>query len=223
MKPEICIEPSILAVAPHYACAWLTASVHNGPTSDASWGELKGVCQRFMANNDLETLKQRPPIQAMRRLYKGLGKDPNRYRPSSEALCRRLLLGKGLYRINSLVDIINGLSIQTGFSIGGFDASLVEGAVRLGVGWAGEPFEAIGRGVLNVEGLPIYRDDRGAIGTPTSDAERTKLSVDTTRLLMIVHSAAGPEGLEEALVAAKRLLVAYTEAVDLDQGLVLPD
>lgn len=216
--PAIHIEPAIRAAAPGYTCAWLTADVVNRPTSETLWADLDAVCQSFLANATLETLNKQGPILAMRQLYKKLGKDPNRYRPSAEALCRRLVLGKGLYRINSLVDIINGLSIKTGFSIGGFDAAKVEGPLSIGVGREDEPFEAIGRGRLNIEGLPVYRDAKGPIGTPTSDVERTKLCLETTRLLMIVHSAGGPEGLDEALQAARRLLVDYAEAVNIEQG-----
>ncbi|OPZ97046.1 MAG: B3/4 domain protein [Bacteroidetes bacterium ADurb.Bin416] len=218
MIPTIYIEPAIVAASPAYTCAWLTARVTNKPTSEALWNELSAVCQAFLTDASLETLTKQGPILAMRQLYKKLGKDPNRYRPSAEALCRRLLLGKELYRINGLVDIINGLSIRTGFSIGGFDADKVEGSLTIGVGRAGEPFEAIGRGILNIEGLPVYRDAKGAIGTPTSDVERTKLSLETTRLLLILHSAGGPEGLVEALREARRLLVDYSEAVDIEEG-----
>ena len=71
------------------------------------------------------------------------------------------------------MDLINLVSLKTRYSIGGFDADKVEGDVMLGVGKADEKFEAIGRGMLNIEGLPVYRDDIGAIGTPTSDEERT--------------------------------------------------
>lgn len=161
---------------------------------------------------------QASSILAMRQLYKKLGKDPNRYRPSAEALCRRILLGKGLYRINSLVDIINGLSIETGFSIGGFDADKVKPPLSIGVGGPGEPFEAIGRGMLNIEGLPVYRDELGPIGTPTSDVERSKLRLETTRLLLIVHSAAGDEGLDQALELARLMLVRHVNALDIHHG-----
>ena len=80
----------------------------------------------------------------------------------------------------------------------------------LGVGKADEKFEAIGRGMLNIEGLPVYRDDIGAIGTPTSDEERTKITPETTNLLMIINGYSGKNGLEEATEYAKGLLNKYT-------------
>ena len=68
----------------------------------------------------------------------------------------------------------------------------------LGIGRPGEPYEGIGRGTLNIEGLPVYRDALGGVGTPTSDHERTKLTLGTTRLLAIINGYSGREGLEEA-------------------------
>ena len=100
--------------------------------------------------------------------------------------------GMPLYRTLSVVDIINVVSIASGYSIGGFDADKIVGNVlRLGVGREGEPYEAIGRGELNIAGLPVYRDAVGGIGTPTSDHERTKLSADTTHVLVIINAYDG--------------------------------
>ena len=150
------------------------------------------------------------PIQATREAYKRCGKDPSRYRPSAEALCRRILKGSPLYQIDTLVDLINVVSIASGYSIGGFDADKIEGdTLTLGIGRAGEPYEGIGRGELNIEGMPVYRDARGGIGTPTSDNERTKLTLQTTRLLTIINGYSGEEGLREAGDYMQELLRRY--------------
>jgi len=79
----------------------------------------------------------------------------------------------------------------------------------LGAGTADDKFEAIGRGILNVEGLPLFSDETGGIGTPTSDHERTKITDTTTKLLMIINGYSGKEGLEEAVDHATRLLKDY--------------
>jgi len=209
------MEAEILAAAPFYTGCVLECVILNSLHKTMLWEEIKAETQRLRSHFALEDINKRPGIYDMRQLYKKLGKDPNRYRPSAEALCRRLLLGKDLYQINTLVDLINLLSLQTGFSIGGFDADKVQGDLSIGVGQAGEPFEAIGRGLLNIEGLPVYRDAVGAIGTPTSDVERSKLSLETTRLLMVIHSAGGPQGLDEAVRQAERLLHQYACATEV--------
>jgi len=101
------------------------------------------------------------------------------------------------------------VSIRSGFSIGGFDTTKIQGNIFLGVGTAEDEFLAIGRGLLNVEGLPLYRDTSGGIGTPTSDNERTKISDTTTDLLMILNGYSGKEGLMEAANHAIQLLGNY--------------
>ena len=86
-----------------------------------------------------------------------------------------MLQGKELYQIDTLVDLVNLASIAFGYSIGGFDADKFVGdTLTLGIGREGEPYEGIGRGMLNIAGLPVYRDAQGGVGTPTSDNERTK-------------------------------------------------
>ena len=113
-------------------------------------------------------------------------------------------------QIDTLVDLINLVSLRTGHSIGGFDADKIQGKhLELGIGKAEEPFEGIGRGILNIEGLPVYRDSFGGIGTPTSDHERTKMDVGTTHILAIVNGYNGKEGLKEAAEMIQSLLRDY--------------
>ena len=141
-----------------------------------------------------ESLKDMSGIAATRKVYRSCGKDPSRYRPASEALIRRLLQGKELYQRDTLVDLVNLASIAYGYSIGGFDADKFQGdTLTLGVGKAGEPYEGIGRGTINIEGLPVYRDQIGGVGTPTSDNERTKMEMNTTHLVVLINGYDGNE------------------------------
>ena len=169
----------------------------------------------------LEQINKWLPIQATRQAYKRLGKDPNRYRPSSEALRRRILRELPLYKVDTLVDLINLVSIRSGYSIGGFDADKIAGgSLVLGVGREGEIYHGIGRGELNIAGLPVYRDAVGGVGTPTSDEERTKIGLDTTHLLMIINGYSGLEGLEAAGKYAVGLLSKYVSAINMEAELV---
>ena len=105
-----------------------------------------------------------------------------------------MLQGKTLYQRDTLVDLVNLASIAYGYSIGGFDADKFVGdTLTLGVGRAGEPYEGIGRGLLNIEGLPVYRDAEGGVGTPTSDHERTKMTIDTRHLVVLINGYDGNE------------------------------
>ena len=104
------------------------------------------------------------------------------------------------------------------YSIGGFDADKIVGdALVLGIGKAGEPYEGIGRGELNIEGMPVYRDAVGGIGTPTSDNERTKLELGTTHLLAIINGYSGKEGLRDAADYMIELLKEFASAEDIKQ------
>lgn len=191
---NVIVSDEIEQVCPEFVGACVEADVENSEYSAGLWGEINALGEHYRATLTTETLKQITAIEATRRVYRACGKDPSRYRPASEALIRRMLKGKELYQINTLVDLINLASIKSGYSIGGFDASKFEGdTLTLGVGRKDEPYEGIGRGVINIEGLPVYRDAKGGVGTPTSDNERTKIDLSTTRLVVLINGYDGNE------------------------------
>ena len=144
------------------------------------------TCKEIQAAYKIDKVSQIATIRETREAYRKSGKDPSRYRPSAEALTRRVVQGKGLYRINNAVDQLNLISLKTGFSIGGYDADKITGDIIFGIGQKDEPYDAIGRGQLNIENLPVFRDDTGAFGSPTSDSVRTMVSDQTRNFLMII-------------------------------------
>lgn len=215
MKINVEVGQEILEVCPHFKFAAIECKVKNRPYSNMLWEEIDNFIEYFNSEFKIEDIKERPAIAATRKVYKILGKDPNRYRPAGEALCRRILKGQGLYQIDTLVDLINLVSLKTGYSIGGFDADKIKGDLILGVGKAEEPFEAIGRGTMNIEGLPVYRDEIGGIGNPSSDEERTKINSNTTHLLMLINGYSGSDGIKEAVDLSVDLLKKFVEAEDI--------
>lgn len=210
---KIEVSDKIREVCPEFVGAAIFATVKNTSHNENLWVEINDATQTYKDNHIIEDIKKNPVIAATRTAYKRLGKDPNRYRPSSEALCRRILRNLPLYQIDTLVDMINLVSIKTGYSIGGFDTEKIKGqSLILGVGTADEPYEGIGRGILNIEGLPVYRDSIGGIGTPTSDNERTKIELNTKHLLAIFNGYNGLDKLDEAVEYMRTLLIRYTNA-----------
>lgn len=211
---NIIVSQEIESVCPGFVGACVEAEVKNTPFCQPLWEEIKALGEKFKAELTTETLKDISGIAATRRVYRACGKDPSRYRPASEALIRRLLQGKELYQIDTLVDLTNLASIAYGYSIGGFDADKFEGdTLTLGVGREGEPYEGIGRGIINIAGLPVYRDARGGVGTPTSDNERTKIDIATTHLMVLIN---GYDGCEDKVRAnaefIQRLLRQYAHS-----------
>jgi len=213
---QINISESIRQACPDLTLSVIACEVKNSETTSILWHEIEEETMKISSTFTLENIKFRPEISATRQVYRKLGKDPNRYRPSAEALCRRICKGLGIQRVSTLVDIINLISIRSGFSIGGFDAEKIQGDLRLEVGTASDIFQAIGRGILNVEGLPLFKDAAGGIGTPTSDNERTKLTMETRRLLMIINGYSGEKGLQQASEQARMLLEKYAEAKEVN-------
>lgn len=220
MKTEIHISSAIATTCPHFRVGVIEATIDNSLDTNLLWQAMEAEIIAIKEQYPIATINKRTHIAATRVVYKSLGKDPNRYRPSAESLCRRVANGKELYRINMVVDLINWVSMHYGYSIGGFDADKIEGNLTLGVGEEGEPFEGIGRGILNIAGLPIYRDNIGGIGTPTSDNERTKLESSTTQLLMLINDYSGGDDLEGAIAFTSTLLQEYANATQVDNRVI---
>lgn len=201
---KIVVSLEIESVCPTFVGAAVEAQVTNSSYSEALWDEIHALEDKYRQELTTESLKQLPGIAATRSVYKACGKDPSRYRPASEQLIRRMLQGKELYQIDTLVDLVNLASIAFGYSIGGFDADKFVGdTLTLGVGREEEPYEGIGRGPINIAGLPVYRDAEGGVGTPTSDHERTKMTLGTTHLVVLIN---GYDGNEERVIANAKFI-----------------
>ena len=205
---------------PHIVLGQVQCEVSNTMHNAELWEEINTVQSDIRKTYTLENTRYQVNISATRKVYKACGGDPNRYRPSADALYRRIVKGNDLYQINTLVDLVNLFSLKSGFSIGGFDADKIVGNLTWGVGKKGEPYEGIGRGPLNIEGLPVIRDEKGPIGTPTSDEIRTAISLETTHFLMNINGYARKEDVEELLNFAIKYLNKYTQAKKITMQLV---
>ena len=153
-----------------------------------------------------ETPSAVPEIQATRAAFKRTGKDPSRYRPSSEALLRRIASGKGLYHVNDVVDLSNVISVHTRLPVCTYDLDCVLPPIMLRRGSSGESYQGIGRSRLNLEGLPVFADERGPFGTPFSDSERTKIRETTAQILSILVCFGTGRDLSSDLAWSKTLL-----------------
>ena len=194
---DVRISQELKAKCARAALGCVQAEVETGPTPTALEEALHACEERIMKLADPRAILEAPTILATRGGYKALGKDPARYRGSAEALLRRLIAGKGLPRINSVVDVINLVSVESRLPIGLYDLAHVEGVIEFRAGHAGETYKGIGKYDLNLEGLPLFADAIGPHGSATSDSERTMVTASTKRVLAILVSFGGSSGLEE--------------------------
>ena len=216
---DLTIAPEFKAKIPGVAVGRLTAIVRNSQHDEALWREIEATANCFK-NMTMDDARKFPPIKALQDAYRALGNDPTRYRGSNEALVRRITQGKELYRVNTVVDINNLISLNTLNSAGTFDLDRVQPPIIFRVGQPGEIYSGIGRGEIKIEGLPVSADQLGPFGSTTSDSERTMVRLETTRILMVVISFLGAEGMEAATGFAAMLLKKHAAAMAVEKGIV---
>jgi DNA/RNA-binding domain of Phe-tRNA-synthetase-like protein len=189
----------------------LQAAVTISRHDQALWQEIDR-CVSQLADAALETIAQMTPVQALRATYKALGTDPSRYRGSNEALLRRIAQGKGLYKVNTVVDINNLVSLESRRSVASYDRTKLDDRIVFRRGNEGESYEGIGKGAINIHGLPVFADKKGAFGSSTSDSQRAMITPQTTQLLMVIIAFDGEQGLRKQLARATALLEKYASA-----------
>lgn len=217
----ISIADDITGAGIHLALGCIECAVTVSEADPALARALDAAAARRMAElADGRPPSEVPQIAAARKAYRALGKDPARYRISSEALMRRLVKGQGLYRINTAVDTNNLISLATGHSVGMFDAGKIVPPVTFRRAGPGETYEGIGRGPLNLEALPVLADARGPFGSPTSDSERSKVTLATRRLFVTILAFGDAPDLDASLAWAAGQLAAYCAADGIETAVV---
>ena len=142
-------------------------------------------------------------------MQKAFGFDPTRYRPSSEALLRRVLKDLGIYQINTAVDVNNWCSLEFLLPMCIYDLRTVKGQIRIRLGEAGEQYQGIGRQIFQMDGKVIVTDDEGVMGNTVSDSERTKVTHATQDIFLMIYAPAtcNAQTIQEcATLAAQRML-----------------
>lgn len=214
------IDDELKSKCPDICLGVIQCNVKSSEETQKLWEEINKTIQKLEQELTPEKIREIPTVQSSKNAYKKVGKDPNRYRLSAEALLRRIVNGKGLYRINNIVDLLNLTSISSGFSIGGYNAEKIKGNVCFGVGRTEEDYTGIGRGKLNIENLPVFRDELGAFGSPTSDSLRTQIDGNCEQFAMIIISFQNESNLNESMQLAIRLLKEYAEGKNFETEIV---
>ncbi|MFA6890356.1 MAG: phenylalanine--tRNA ligase beta subunit-related protein [Bacilli bacterium] len=181
----ITISPELLRKIPGFDVLAYEMNI-TVTSSQETEAAIQAIEQKIKEEYSLEDILNIPLIKEGRDGYKALGKDPSRYRLACESLLRRLVKGYGLYRINNVVDAGNLLSIALFRSTAILDRDAIQGDIFIRLGTSKDVYEGIGRGLLNVESIPLYQDDYSPFGSPTSDTERTMIKDSTTHIVVMV-------------------------------------
>jgi DNA/RNA-binding domain of Phe-tRNA-synthetase-like protein len=175
------------------------------------------VCARKRAEFTVESLAEAEPVRAVRAMFREWGMDPSKYRPSSEALLRRVVQGKGLYRVSNAVDIGNLGSLDTGWPYGCYDRSKISPPVALRHGAAGEKYEGIGKQTWHLEGRPVLADPVGPFGSPISDSTRSMITESAKEIMIVIYAPArvADTSLNLAMTHLKERLTQFAGASDV--------
>lgn len=198
------------------AALWLEGAtvVEREPRLDAPLAAAEAA----MRSGD-GSVRLQPDIDAARTMYKRVGIDPTKRRPSSEALLRRVMKGDPLPRVNSMVDVCNWCSFEFQLPYGLYDAGLIEGDVTLRIGLPGESYPGIRKDDVNVGGRIALVDARGPFGNPTSDSARTMITPATTRAFLTIFApiTVEPARLSRVLDVTAERMREYTGATTIDR------
>lgn len=189
-------------------------------TKKELWEVIEKRCKEIQEMFKAEDVLKIKNIDISRKAYKSFGKDPSRYRLSSESLVKRIVKGNGLYQVNNIVDINNLLSLTSFNSVGTYDRSKIGDDINFTLGSKGETYEGIGRGVINLENLPIFQDEKGNFGSTTSDSTRSMINADTTHIIMNIISFGGYKELYEYMEYGKALLENYADGKIIDVKII---
>ena len=175
---------------------------------------MNRTVNEISANYQLEDIKEMQAISDTRNSYKLLGASPSRYRNAAEAMLRRVVQGKGLYKINNIIDIQNMTSITSGISIGSYDLDKIIGEIVYKRAEE-EQYQGIGKENVNITSLPCLYDDEGPFGNPTSDSRRAMITDKSHKILTIFYSFSDEKTTETALRNFLYQLDKYTDAKDI--------
>jgi DNA/RNA-binding domain of Phe-tRNA-synthetase-like protein len=172
------------------------------------------VCEGKRREFTVESLAEAEPTRAVRAMFRAWGVDPSKYRPSSEALLRRVIQGKGLYRVSNLVDVSNLGSIETGWPYGCYDRSRLTAPVVFRCGAPSESYQGIGKRTWHLEGRPVLADTQGPFGSPISDSTRSMIGESVRDVLVVIYapSSASDASLEEAMASLAHRLSQFAAA-----------
>lgn len=200
----------------------VTARVKVAHSNEELWKKLQDLGELQKERYQNTSPASIEPIKALIAAYKAL-KLKSEYKGSNELLLKRILADKGLYKVNSVVDANNFVSVASLRSIGSYDISNLSGDIEFREGIEPESYTGTTKKMLKLAKLPLLSDDVGPFGSPTSDSTRALISEDTTNLMTVIYSFDGDERLQNQLEELGCLLKQYSSAENIQYYIVKND
>ena len=213
---KIKIDNELLKVCPEIQLGCIQYSANVVKENRELWNQINTIINEISQDMTIDEIGSQKNIKDSRELYRKIGKDPHRYRISSEALIRRILQGKGLYKVNNVVDANNLISIISKLSVGSYDIDKLGNELSFRIGKKGESYKGIGKDIINTENLPVFADEKGAYGSPTSDSEKAMITSNSKNILTVLIAFSNDSGLEEYMTRSVEILKDYIGAKNVE-------
>lgn len=221
MECKVIIDSHLFEIYPHIRLGLLQFHANVQKSDDAFWKYMDDdIAQSVKRSVDGKEWSEIPGIRGSRDAYKAFGRNPGRYRVSSEALIRRVRRGDELYRVNSVVDVNNLISITSGLSVGSYDADKIHGLVTFRQAREGEGYTGIGKDFLDMENMLVLADDEGIFGSSMSDSTHTMVTETTNNVLVVIYCFDEETDLEDLLMKAENAFVRFAGAMNVESQIV---
>lgn len=221
MMMEISVDENLYKTYPSIRLGLLTFNCNVRPSSSAFWQRMnEEVIPEVLESIEGKSWNEIPGIRGSRLVYKAFGRNPTRYRVSSEALIRRIKRGEELYHVNSVVDVNNFLSIKSGLSVGSYDLDKTAGPLVLRKTFPHEGYEGIGKEFLDLSDMLELADEKGIFGSTMADNKRTMVTLDSHHILVCLYCFEDEIDLEALVKEAEEEFRTNCEVTDLDSRII---
>jgi DNA/RNA-binding domain of Phe-tRNA-synthetase-like protein len=199
-----------------------TEGVSVAPSGAELLREMEEVCERLRKEFTVDTVAEAEAVTAVRAMFRRWGVDPSKYRPSSEALLRRVVQGKGLHNNSNVVDLSNLGSIETSWPYGLYNRANISPPIVFRHGATEEKYEGIGRRVWHLAGRPVLADVHRPFGSPISDSTRTQIEKGVTEVMTVLFAPASASNgaIQAAMEKQAKRLSLYAGATEARTQLI---
>lgn len=218
---DVKIDRQLLSVYPQIRLGCIRFKAHVKASDEAFWQMLdRQVVPDIQEKIRDQEWKDIPGVRGSRLAYKAFGRNPGRYRVSSEALLRRVRRGDELYHVNSVVDVNNLISIKSGLSVGSYDLAKIHGPILLRKASEGEGYQGIGKDFLDMENMLVLADEEGIFGSSMSDSRRAMVTEETEDVLAVIYCFEDAIDLEQLLEKSSEAFRQYAGAEAAESWIV---